>query len=244
MEDPREAERPGLAEASRDRVQPRVPVEVGVLASVDQIEARDPGQDREGHQQDRQEVPGEIATHGDPGAERGEPQREPEDEVRCPGHALHEAVAEEHGQHGEREPPGQRRQGERPRHEDRGRERGEQGDRTRRQQPRGELTRCRSGIGGVDPAVDEAVEGHGRRAGRNGAHDHEGQHAGRGHPAGGEPRLVLAGRVGGDVERIGARALDPQFADRRQGAVIRRGLLDHRHDVASISNIAVVSGLP
>ena len=83
-----------------DAAEAGLPVEVHVLAGVDDVEPGDPEQHGLG-QEDRR--PGEVAAQGDPGGDRRQAEREPQPEVGQAGESLGVGIAQEPEQYGDRE---------------------------------------------------------------------------------------------------------------------------------------------
>ena len=79
MEEAGDLERPRGPEARRDGAEPLGPVELLVLEAVDDVEARDPEEDREAEEDGRE---GEGARHRDPRPDGRDGEGEAEEEVR------------------------------------------------------------------------------------------------------------------------------------------------------------------
>ena len=95
----------GDAEARGERVQPHLPVEIHVLAGVDQVEAAYPEQHRKSQQVCRRI---HSARHGDPAAGRRHAVGKAEHGVGHPGEALRPGVADQHDDGDGRQPEGER----------------------------------------------------------------------------------------------------------------------------------------
>jgi len=85
--------------AGRDTVQAYLPIEFGILAGVNDIEACNPGryperEDRWGKEVERK-TPNFETANRDPGANRREAQRDPEPKVRGRSKSLAQAVTEQ-----------------------------------------------------------------------------------------------------------------------------------------------------
>ena len=149
--------------------EPLLPVDPGVLAGVDRVEPRHPGEHGQG-EHDRHRV--EAPADGEPGPHRRHPQGEAEDDVGERGEALRVRVSEDHRERDRRQREAQRVQHPRGEHE---RPRGDQdepphlaaGEHALRElPPRG------AGVARVDRVIGQAVEAHGRAArAHHGHHD-------------------------------------------------------------------------
>ena len=198
VEPARPGERAVDPEAGRDRRKSPGPIELHVLHRVEDVEAGDPG----AHAQAEQDRRGRrLSGQGDGHADGTERLGHAQPEVAAPGEALRVGVAEQDGQHREREPAGER--GEQRRHGHEGDARADEqrpgrrrGDRSGDQLPGG-----RARVLGVEGAVGDAVHGHGGGARRHHGHRHQ-QQADRL-----EPGLPRHQHHRGDRERQGEEGM-------------------------------------
>ena len=159
-------------------------IEVAIGERIEDVEAGDPGADRDHEQAGR---PAEVAAHRDPGAGRPGGDRQAQEQMAERRESLGERVAVEKKQRDRRQ-----RQTERPQrrggaHEHGGRDQGHRPGGAHRDRAGGNLALGGPRVLGVDVAVDDPVEPHRRRAG-----------AGHGDHDAGEARDREAVAAGGD----------------------------------------------
>jgi predicted DCC family thiol-disulfide oxidoreductase YuxK len=156
-----------VAQPRAHRAQAVPPVEVGVLAAVDDVEPRHPEHHGE-PQQDREGL--EAAADGDPGARRGDGQRRAQRVVRPDGEPLRVGIEVDDGEGDGREGEAERVEPPRGQDQEAGGDRHEKPDLPARENARGKMTVRRAGVGRVVPVVGQAVERHRRRAGAHHGH--------------------------------------------------------------------------
>ncbi len=195
-------------ELHHQRTQSLCAIELMILRRVDDVEARDPEQHREREHQRRQR---EVPAHGQPRADWGHREREPEEEMAERREALGERVEEDDQQRDGRQAKAERI--DPPRHADeRCRARDQQRDRSATRDQG--MPRRRARIALIDAPVGHSIESHPRRP----RADHR-QHD---EPAASPPRQPIRRdqhrpeRKGQREDRV-RKADEPQEADRERG---------------------------
>ena len=161
MQEPRNQQRAGYAQPSRQAEQAGFGIELVILAGVDDIEAGRPEGDGGGKPKNADI---ERSAHGDPGGGGRDPQGESQNQVRKGGEALGKRISEDDAQRDRGQAEAQRVQLARGQDEDQRRNYDETPREARREQPGGDVAQPGARIAGVDVGVDEAVERHGGRA--------------------------------------------------------------------------------
>ena len=167
MADARGPERGGDPEPGRHRVEPLPPVELDVLAGVEEVEPRDPHGDGEPEEPRRRL---HRPAHRDPGAGRRRAVGEPEDPVGEPREALRVGVAHQEDERDRRQREAERPELPRGHEEDRRRARRGDGEVAGREEPAREVPPGRPRVPRVEMAVDQPVRRHRRRPRRDHRH--------------------------------------------------------------------------
>ena len=153
----------------RDGEESLAAIEAHVLTGIDDVEPGCPEQHRQAQEQGG---PADLASHGNPGAQRGQPQTEPQVEVGEPREPLAVGVEQQDEQHGKGQEEAERVElvGRQDENEPRGQS--EDGDEEAAEMSGRQGTGSGPGIEGIDPNVRQPVEGHGRASGsHHGHHD-------------------------------------------------------------------------